>query len=206
MIIPALLETDPGEIEKKLSLLAPLAKKIHIDFIDQSFSSNTTLPDPSLFKKYEESSVLQAHLMVDEPIKYLERLYESGFKSFVGQIEHMSDQVEFVAKGQELGEVGLGLDLATDLSELKISKEDLDLVLLMCVKAGQSGQQFEDSSIAKIKSLRSESLVNIQVDGGINDQTIKLASEAGANMFTVNSFLFSGNAKDNLEKLQRSIV
>ena len=92
--------------------------------------------------------------MVKEPINYLDKFALNGFNKFVGHVEKMSDQVEFVAKGESLGSVGFGVDLETDLSKIKVSFDDLDQILIMGVKAGKSGQIFDPRIIEKIKKLR----------------------------------------------------
>lgn len=202
MIIPAILEQNWEEIEKKLILCQEFTKTVHIDFIDGIFAPNTTFLEFERFKEYSNYLTLEAHLMVEEPIKYLDPLSSSGFKRYVGHIEKMSDQVEFVAKGEALGEVGLGLDLQTSLDAIKTSLEELDQILLMSVPAGKSGQIFDNSVIEKIKRLRSKYLGRIEIDGGINDQTILFAKATGANTFCVTSFLFRENPKKQFQILQ----
>ena len=140
--------------------------------------------------------------MVEEPINYLPRLSSAGFKRYLGHIERMSNQIEFVASGELLGSVGLALDLKTPISEIKVPLDDLDQVLLMSVMAGKSGQTFDNSIIEKIRSLRSKYLGNIEIDGGINDQTILFAKTASANTFCVTSFLFKENPKEQFRILQ----
>jgi ribulose-phosphate 3-epimerase len=139
--------------------------------------------------------------MVEEPINYLEKLSDAGFKRFIGHVEKMTDQVQFVARGEELGAVGLGIDLPTSLSSITVSLEDLDQILLMSVNAGFSGQTFNSSVIEKIKELKGRGFTNIEIDGGINDETLQLAKTAGANMFCATSFLFKGEPKKQFELL-----
>jgi ribulose-phosphate 3-epimerase len=191
VIIPAILEKNWEEIENKIEISKTLGRNVHIDFIDGKFTDNTSFLDPSPFKKYSNDLNLEAHLMVEEPVNYLESLALNGFNKFIGHIEKMKDQVEFIAKGEVLGAVGLGIDLDTDLNEIKVNLEDLDQVLVMAVKAGKSGQTFNSSVIEKIKILRGKYLGNIEVDGGINDKTLIEARNAGANQFCVTSFLFN---------------
>jgi ribulose-phosphate 3-epimerase len=140
--------------------------------------------------------------MTDEPTQYLEKLSNVGFRRFIGHVEKMSNVDEFVARGQLLGEVGLALDNPTPLDKINIDFEDLDVLLLMSVNAGLSGQEFLNSTLDKIKSVRAKSVLPIQVDGGINEQTIVDAKIAGANRFVTTSFLFSSpNPSQNFEKL-----
>lgn len=202
MIIPAILENNWEEIQKKLEICSSFASDIHIDFIDGEFAENKSFLEFEPFKEYRQRFNLEAHLMVKEPIDYLEKLAEAGFGTFVGHVEMMSDQVEFVAKGEELGSVALALDLHTPIEEIKINLDDLDQILLMSVKAGKSGQEFDSSIISKIKLLREKYLGKIEIDGGINKDTLPLAKSAGANNFCVTSSLFRQNPKEEFEALR----
>jgi len=202
-IIPGILEKDWAEIEKKIEILKTFSDKIHIDFIDGKFVQNITFLDSTPFSKYASELYLEAHLMVEEPINYLDSFAKAGFKKFIGHIEKMSSQEEFVAQAELLGEVSLALDLDTQLDSIRTSFEDLDSVLLMTVHAGLSAQTFDQSSIEKIISLRSKATIPIEVDGGINDQTILQCKEAGANIFVATSFITgSDNPSEQYQKLK----
>ena len=200
-IIPGILEKDFAEIEKKIGLVKDFAKTIHIDIIDGKFAPNTTFLDPKPFAKYTNDFIFEVHLMVEEPINYLDSFAAAGFKRFIGHIEHMSDQAEFVAKGELLGGVSLALDVETPLENLKASYEDLDSILIMSVKAGSSGQTFVSEVLSKVTKITDLFPITVEIDGGINDSTIIQAKNAGVNRFITTSFLFSGNPSDNYQKL-----
>lgn len=189
MVIPGILEKDFSEIEKKISLLEGVSDHFHIDFIDGVFAKNKTILDPSLFSKFTKSHFFEAHLMVDNPSSYLDKLAEAGFKRFIGHVERMPDQVEFIAKGERLGEVGLALDGKTPYEKIEVSLEDLDILLLLAIDAGFSGQSFKPSYLEKIKQVP-QWFKNIEVDGGINDRTLPIAKKMGANIFAVTSFIY----------------
>lgn len=201
MVIPAILESNFSEIEKKIALLEGVSDYFHIDFIDGVFADNKTILDPAPFSKFTNSHFFEAHLMVDNPISYLDKLSEAGFKRFIGHVEMMPDQVEFVAKGEELGEVGLALDGKTPYEKVGVSLEDLDILLFMTVDAGFSGRSFNQAYTEKIKQVP-DWFKNIEVDGGINDKTLPIAKHAGANIFAVTSFIFeSVDPTESFKKL-----
>ncbi len=204
-IIPGILETSWEEIEAKINLCREFTRTIHIDFIDGKFSQNTTFLDFQKFSSLSKDLFLEAHLMVDEPIDFIKPLADAGFKRFVGHIEKMGSQEDFVVKAQEMGEVGLALDFKTPIEEIKVSFEDLDTVLVMGVNAGFSGQQFLPDSLEKVREIRKNSLVSIEVDGGVNDKNIRDIEDAGANYFISTSFLFKGDIKTNFETLSSLI-
>lgn len=193
-VIPAILEKEWSEIEKRLNLVKSFAKTVHIDFIDGKFVNNTTFLNLSPFSRYTDNLLLEAHLMVDEPLQYLKPFADIGFKRFLGHIEKMSDQVEFVATGQLLGEVGLAVDGKTSLDEIKVPYDDLDCILLMMIDAGFSGQAFKNEYLEKIKLVREKTMIPIEVDGGMNDKTCMVAKQAGATRFCINSYLFNSQS------------
>lgn len=202
-VIPGILEQDWHEIERKLKILKPFAKSVHIDIIDGKFADNTTFLDPEPFKKYKDDFLLELHMMVENPLNYLKPWAEAGFERFLGHIEKMPDPLEFVAQGQLLGAVGLAIDGPTDISVLEnLNLNDLDTLLVMTIKAGQSGQQFQPELLEKVRKIKQKAeYLPIEVDGGINDETIIRAKEAGASRFVSTSHLF--NAENIEQEYQR---
>ncbi|HSW96292.1 MAG TPA: hypothetical protein VLF89_00550 [Candidatus Saccharimonadales bacterium] len=201
-IIPGVLEQDWKAIEKKIELVKPFAKSIHVDLLDGKFAPNTTWLDPQPFKKYADDLLLEVHMMVDNPLAYLKPFAEAGFKRFIGHIEKMPDIAEFVAQGELLGEIGLALDTKTSVENITVSYEDLDFVLVMTVKAGFSNQSFLPEMIDKVKQIRQKSeFIPIEVDGGISEETITQAKEAGATRFVSTGFLFRDNPLEQYKKL-----
>lgn len=204
-ILPGILEKDWAAIEKKLEAVKGFAQAVHIDIADGKLVNNTTFLDPEPFKKYSSDLFLELHMMVEEPIQYLKPFADAGFKRFLGHVEKMSDQAEFVAQGQLLGEVGLAVDGTTDLAEINVPLDDLDALLCMGIKAGFSGQEFNSEYLQKLELLRGTTWIPIEVDGGINDKTIIEAYNLGATRFVSTSFLFAGDPKTQYEILQKSL-
>ena len=188
---PGTENKDFSEIEKKISLVKPFAKTIHIDVVDGKFAPNKTFSKPHPFERYSKDFIFEVHLMVDEPINYLKPWADAGFQRFIGQVEKMSDQVEFVAQAQLLGEVGLAIDKETPIDAIKVPFDDLDCLLVMTIQAGVSGQAFDESLLAKVKALHERTTIPLEVDGGINDETIEVAAASGATRFVTTSYLFA---------------
>lgn len=207
-IVPGILEQDWDTIQRKIELVKPFAKTIHIDILDGKFANNTTFLDPEPFKKYSQDIFFELHMMVEEPIQYLDSFAAAGFRRFIGHIEKMSDQVEFIAKAQFLGEAGLYIDGPSELGELLVPFEDLDCIgVFTAAKAGHSGQPFEPLMLEKVKAIREQSSwISIEVDGGTNDKTIVKSVGAGATRFVATSFLFnSENPEAQYELLQQKL-
>lgn len=206
-VIPGILEKDWENIERKIELVRPFAKTIHLDLLDGKFAPNTTFLDPAPFKKYSDELFFELHMMVENPIEYLDSWADAGIKRFIGHIEKMPSQEEFVRKAKEYGEAALAIDGPTSLEMLKVPFSELDMVLIMTITAGFSGQAFNPSHLEKVKFIRSKSKdIGIEVDGGVNDQTALQAKEAGANLFAVTSFIYkSENPEEQFRKLERIV-
>ena len=194
-IIPGILEKEWSEIERKLEMVKPFAKTVHIDIIDGKFVNNTTFLDPEPFKKYADDFFFELHMMVDDPLKYLKPWAEAGFKRFLGHIEKMPDPIEFIAQGQIFGEIGLAIDGPTDTSILdEINLNDLDSILIYTSeKVGFSRGEFMGERLQKIEKIKAKyPYLKLEVDGGINNETIPKAKRMGADKFVTTSFLFEG--------------
>jgi ribulose-phosphate 3-epimerase len=195
-IIPGILEKEWTEIERKFGIIKPFTKSVHIDILDKKFTKNTagtTFLDPTSFSKYSQDLFLEVHMMVEDPIQYLESFAQAGFKRFIGHIEKMPDQLEFVAKAKQFGEVGLAVDGQTPLEKIKVSLSDLDSITIMTIEAGKSGQVFNQKYLEKVRILRSPQYgvkIPIEIDGGVNDETIIFGKNAGADRFVANSAIF----------------
>lgn len=200
-VIPGILEKDFVEIERKLAIVRPFSKAVHVDFLDGKFCEEFSFMDFNSFIKYKDDFYLEAHLMTENPTQYVRQLAAVGFKRFIGQIEKVTDIDEFIAEGQIFGEVGLALDIDTPVSSLIIPFDDLDSILLMAVKAGKSGQSFSQSALLKIQELRKRTIVPIEIDGGITDESIIAARVSGANRFVTTSFIF--NSEDPLNSFEK---
>jgi len=189
-VIPGILEQEWGEIEKKLAIIKPFSKIVHIDLLDGKFAPNTTLLDPTPFARYSKEFFFELHMMVDEPIDFLDPWAKAGIRRFIGQVERMEDQIAFVAKAQTLGEVGLAVDATTKPEAITVDYNDLDFLFVMTVKAGFSHQSFLPDCLEKVRYFRSKTNLPIEVDGGINDVAIIEARKAGATRFISTGYLF----------------
>lgn len=204
---PGTQDKNFEEIEKKLKAVKGLARSIHIDIIDGYFAENKTFSNPAPFGDWSKEFNLEIHLMVHDPVKHIKPWADIGAARFIGQIEKMADQTEFVAEAQLWGEASLGVDLQTSINDIKVPFIDLDSILVMGVRAGFSGQKFNEEALEKIKKLREMTDIPIELDGGVSDQTIRHAAFAGATRFVATSFLFDRgeSPKEQIKKLETCI-
>lgn len=189
-VIPGVLEHDWHAIEKRLSTISTFAKSAHIDFIDGTFADNKTYLDPAPFKRYASKLLLEAHLMVVNPIQYVDPLAKAGFRRFIGHVERMPSQGDFIDRAKKHGEAGLALDGPTSINSLHLGLDYLDCLLIFTANhVGESGQTFDPQRLDRVQELRTQTSIPIEVDGGINDKTIFEAKKAGATRFVSTGFI-----------------
>lgn len=193
-IVPTILTSDLDDFNEKLTLAREMVGRVQIDIVDGKFANRKTV-DLSEMVDLKEMTDLKKdlHLMVNEPENWITRSFEVLPDLLIGQVETMSDPLKFINEVVESGMLaGIALDLETPIE--KVSEEVYrmaDLILVLAVKAGVGGQEFDIRAIEKIKKIR-EMLEGplsgggkIGVDGGLNDENILLCKKAGADIFYV---------------------
>ncbi len=179
-IVPAILPRSLKELEDELAKVWAHAPKVQLDVVDGVFAPVKTI-GPEDLVKIETSVIFDAHLMVDQPEKWLDRCVAGGVERVFGQVEKMADKVDFIAQAQVKGMgVGLAYDIGTPLSGLEEVINDLDAVLLLSVAAGEQGRSFDERVLDKIREVRKmNKRITIVVDGGLDEKDIKkcLAAE-----------------------------
>ncbi len=196
-VVPAVLTDSVEVLEEKIRVFEIMGKfkKLHLDIIDGEFAENKTVSLEAV-SSIETSMAYDIHLMVSEPVLWIDRAVAASCERVIGQIEKMGDQEAFVKKVLEAGlKPGLAVDLETpveDLAPMVIS--EVDTILLMGVRAGFGGQEFNAIVLDKIEKLgllrdAEGATFKICVDGGINSQNIKQIEEAGADEAAVGEAL-----------------
>lgn len=209
-IIPAILTNDFREFEEMLERCTGVVDRVQIDVIDGVFVDNKTV-DLDLFANLETDLNLDFHLMVKEPINWVEKCIRADADRIIGQIEQMENQVEFVGKVQSVGaRVGLAIDIQSPVSSLDPTiLTNLDVVLVMGVPAGFGGQKFDKKTLNKIKELdkirvRDKSPYKICLDGGQTLLSVNDVHASGADEAAIGKRLFEGDLIENLKKFQRA--
>ena len=150
--------------------------------------------------------VFDVHLMIEKPDRYLEEFVKCGADSITVHAEACTHLHRTVQAIRALGvKVGVALNPATPLSVLDYVLEDLDMVLLMTVNPGFGGQKYIPAMTDKIRTLRQMAIekglqLDIQVDGGVNDATIRTVLEAGANICVAGSAVFNEDREGSVKK------
>ncbi len=173
------------------------ADYLHLDVMDGRFVPNITFGAPVIKSiRNKTGLVFDVHLMIDEPLEYIEDFAKAGADLITFHIESSSPVGETVAKIIDCGcRAGISIKPNTPAEEVFPYIDSLAMVLVMTVEPGFGGQSFMPETMDKIKALRSEMKrrgldIDIQVDGGINEKTVGIAAAAGANVFVAGSAVF----------------
>ena len=211
ILSPSLLSADFADIKTQLAILEEEGREyLHLDVMDGNYvpSISFGMPVIASLRRYK-NFIFDVHMMVVEPDRYVEDMKEAGADMLSVHYEACTHLDRTINHIKSLGmKAGVVLNPATPVSVLKDILADLDFVLLMSVNPGFGGQKYIYYVTNKIKELylmKRELNKNllIQVDGGVNEDTIKEVLEAGADYVVAGSAVFKGDIKKNIEKLRK---
>ena len=196
VVLPSLLLCDFGHLADEVSRLeAAGVRALHLDVMDGQFVPNLTygMPIVAAIRRLTRLP-LDVHLMIEEPQRYIAAFRQAGADVITVHAEAVADLPGAVEQIHLSGAAaGVAINPQTPLSALEPTLETCDLVLVMSVAAGFGGQAFQPVALDKLRALRERVApgVVLEVDGGINDQTIGECARAGADWFVAGSAIFS---------------
>ncbi|MBU4346526.1 MAG: ribulose-phosphate 3-epimerase [Candidatus Omnitrophica bacterium] len=209
-IAPSILSADFSCLEREIKRVESAgADMIHIDVMDGHFVPNITIgPVVVKYMRRITKLPLDVHLMIKMPEKFIDDFVAAGSDIITMHIETISaSRFEFQARRLERKKVKVGISLnpATPFNKIKDVLDLVDLVLVMSVNPGFSGQKFIPSVISKIRKLRSIFTGDISVDGGVNDKVAGRLINAGANILASGSYIFGArDVKGAIERLKNA--
>ena len=199
-IIPAILVNSFEEFTEKVKLVEDYTKWVHLDVADGDFAPSVAWGDPVQIHNFDTSVSVEAHLMIQEPEKVIDDWLtgrseegDSGVSRIYFHWEATSKHEEIIRKIKEARkEVGVAILPETPLDSIKLVDELLDAVMIFSGNLGYYGGKFNEKTILeKISSLRqAHPELIIEVDGGMNPETVKKAVSAGANAIVSGSYIW----------------
>ncbi len=211
LVSPSVLSSDFGILKDQvLKCEEAGADSLHLDVMDGHFVPNITFGF-DIIKTIRESTrlTLESHLMIDRPDKYYQKFLESGSDIMLLHVESPMNLGELLARMKKDGSrFGIVVNPETPVEHAFPFLEGAEILLVMSVHPGFSGQKFIEDSLVKLKEAKSyiqEHKLHtlLEIDGGINNVTGKRASEAGADILVSGSYVFSGNIMERISSLKR---
>jgi ribulose-phosphate 3-epimerase len=205
-INPSILAADFVNLEREIARIAT-ADLVHVDVMDNHFVPNLTF-GPQMVERIQDVShiPLDVHLMIDDPDRWAPAYAELGAYSVTFHAEAAKDAVALARRLRGIGaRAGIALKPGTPVDPYLELLPEFDQVLVMTVEPGFGGQEFMASMMPKLVALRAavgEQDVWLQVDGGVDENTIGIAVEAGADTFVAGSAVFRGDPAEQIEALR----
>lgn len=205
ILAPSMLSADFKELGKEIQTIEENgAKYLHFDVMDGIFVPSISFGMPVLKSiRPGTNLVCDVHLMITEPIRYVEEFAKAGADLITIHLEACEDVDATIDKIKGCGcKVGVSIKPNTPVSALQPYLEKVDMILIMSVEPGFGGQKFIPSSLEKIAETKamidaSGLNIDIQVDGGIYTHNVEEVLKAGANIIVAGSAVFNGDTKQN---------
>ncbi len=208
VIAPSILSADFTQLGSEIKQTEDNgASFLHFDVMDGMFVPNISFGIP-VMKSIRKATrqIMDAHLMVHDPIRYVEAFRDAGADLITVHYEACPDVAKALVKIKDMGlKAGLSINPDTPVGVVREYLEIVDMILVMSVYPGAGGQKFIRESLDRLRDIRrmiqeSGRDIDLQIDGGVTLDNMPEIIEAGANIFVAGSAVFTGDIGENVRK------
>jgi len=206
ILSPSILAADCAILGEQIKAVEEAgAKYLHIDVMDGAFVPALSF-GMSLISSIRKCSniIFDVHLMIEEPIRYIDDFVASGADIITIHEEACGDVTATLKKIKDAGlKAGLSIKPQTDVNVITPYLDILDMILVMTVNPGFGGQKYIEASTERIRKTREileNRAIDVEVDGGITRENVNVVLKAGANVIVAGSAVFKGNVSQNTKE------
>ncbi|MCH7955247.1 MAG: ribulose-phosphate 3-epimerase [Candidatus Marinimicrobia bacterium] len=205
-IVPSLLSADFSILAEEVARMEEAgAKRLHLDVMDGHFVPNLSFGTPVVKSLRNKSDLhFEVHLMVQNPADRIDEFLKAGADTLIFHVEADGDDIELIKRIKAGGaEAGISVKPGTPLSSISNLISEIDLLLVMTVEPGFGGQEMIKSALQKVNEVKrmngTEHLL-VEVDGGINLETVREAAEVGTDLIVSGSTIFHSSDPSEMFK------
>ena len=209
ILSPSILAADFSVLGEQIKEAAAAgAEYLHIDVMDGVFVPSISFGMPVVRTIRKITNIIfDVHLMIVEPERYVREFAECGADSITFHLEAAEDAEALIDQIHDLGcKAGMSIKPQTPVEAVRKYLSKLDMLLVMTVEPGFGGQKYIPESTERIRQIRQMAIelgtdLDIQVDGGITQDNVRVVLDAGANVIVAGSAVFKGSITENIQKL-----
>ncbi|WP_136689785.1 ribulose-phosphate 3-epimerase [Halorhabdus amylolytica] len=191
-IAPSILAADFSDLYGDVSQVEGSVDLLHLDVMDGQFVPNISFGQPVIASLRERTDLyFDTHLMIERPSRYVEDFASVGVDRLTVHVEAREDTRAIVEEIHDHDmDAGVALNPDTDIEAIEPLLDTVDMVLVMSVQPGFGGQSFEPETLDRVERIAEQTDTEIEVDGGVDEETGPRCAEAGVDTFVIGSSLF----------------